>query len=220
MASPDNQDGACVFPPPGCLGMGKGSFGKAVRGSGETRHDRLGREKIVISGTDGVVWRHSGPSRSIGLIGKCIKRKLCGPWNVLKGRFARRGTYKKDVPSLRKDDSKAKHLDDFKSVYSAESEAEAKARLGLFVAKWSQTYPSFRKYLTEPGGAVLVLPLPQGSLEAPLHLKRGRGLARLPQKEAEGQAGPPFPQERVLPHSRRGREMQQIRQEQEADRLR
>lgn len=42
-------------------------------------------------------------------------------------------------------------LDDFKSVYSAESEAEAKARLGLFVAKWSQTYPSFRKYLTEPG---------------------------------------------------------------------
>ena len=24
-------------------------------------------------------------------------------------------------------------------------------RLGLFVAKWSQTYPSFRKYLTEPG---------------------------------------------------------------------
>ena len=42
-------------------------------------------------------------------------------------------------------------MDDFKSVYLAESEAEAKARLGLFVAKWSQTYPSFRKYLTEPG---------------------------------------------------------------------
>ena len=69
-------------------------------------------------------------------------------------------------------------------------------------------------------GAFLVLPLPQGSLEAPLHLKRGRGLPRLPQKEAEGQAGPPFPQERVLPHSRRGGEIQQIRQEQEADRLR
>ncbi len=42
-------------------------------------------------------------------------------------------------------------LDDFKEVYSAESEAEAKARLGLFVAKWSRTYPSFRKYLAEPG---------------------------------------------------------------------
>lgn len=42
-------------------------------------------------------------------------------------------------------------LDDFKSVYPAESEAEAKARLGLFVAKRSQTYPSFGKYLTEPG---------------------------------------------------------------------
>ena len=69
-------------------------------------------------------------------------------------------------------------------------------------------------------GAVPVLPLPQGGLEAPLRLKRGRGLPRLPQKEAEGQAGPPFPQERALPHSRRGREMQQIRQEQEADRLR
>ena len=57
VASPDNQDGACVFPSPGCLGMGKGSFGKAVRGSRETRHDRLGREKIVISGTDGSVRR-------------------------------------------------------------------------------------------------------------------------------------------------------------------
>ncbi len=42
-------------------------------------------------------------------------------------------------------------LDDFKSACSAESELEAKARLGLFVAKWSQTYPSFRKYLAEPG---------------------------------------------------------------------
>lgn len=42
-------------------------------------------------------------------------------------------------------------LDDFKSVYPAESEAEAKARLGLFVAKRSQTYPSFRKYLTSRG---------------------------------------------------------------------
>ena len=41
-----------------------------------------------------------------------------------------------------------------------------------------------------------------------------------PQKESEGQAGPPFPQERVLPHSRRGGEIQRIRQEQEADRLR
>ena len=58
VASPDNQDGACVFPSPGCLGMGKGSFGKAVRGSRETRHDRTRREKIVVSETDGVVWRH------------------------------------------------------------------------------------------------------------------------------------------------------------------
>ena len=33
--------------------MGKGYFGKAVRGFMETRHDRLGREKIVISGRMG-----------------------------------------------------------------------------------------------------------------------------------------------------------------------
>ena len=37
--------------------MGKGYFGKAVRGFTETRHDRLGREKIVVSGTDGSVRR-------------------------------------------------------------------------------------------------------------------------------------------------------------------
>ena len=41
----------------GCLGMGKGSFGKAVRGFMETRHDRPRREKIVVSGTDGSVRR-------------------------------------------------------------------------------------------------------------------------------------------------------------------
>ena len=28
VASPDKPDGACFFPSPGCLGMGKGSFGK------------------------------------------------------------------------------------------------------------------------------------------------------------------------------------------------
>ena len=39
--------------------MGEGSFGKAVRGFIETRHDRLGREKIVVSGTDGSVRRHN-----------------------------------------------------------------------------------------------------------------------------------------------------------------
>ena len=49
---------ACVFPSPGCLGMGKGTFAKAVRGLGETRHDRTRREKIVVSGTDGSVRRH------------------------------------------------------------------------------------------------------------------------------------------------------------------
>ena len=35
-ASPDKPDGACVFLMRGCLGMGKGSFGKVVRGSRET----------------------------------------------------------------------------------------------------------------------------------------------------------------------------------------
>ena len=64
VASPDKPDGACVFLMRGCLGIGKGSFGKAFRGSRGTRHDRLGREKIVVSGTDGSVRRHSGPSRS------------------------------------------------------------------------------------------------------------------------------------------------------------
>ena len=57
VASPDNQDGACVLPRIGCLDIGKGYFGKFVRGSGETRHDRLGREKIVVSGMDGSVRR-------------------------------------------------------------------------------------------------------------------------------------------------------------------
>ena len=40
-------------------------------------------------------------------------------------------------------------LDDFKEAYSAESEDEARRRMGFFVAKWSRTYPSFRKYLSE-----------------------------------------------------------------------
>ena len=57
VASPDNQDGACVFPSPGCLGMGKGSFEKTIRGSRETRHDRTRREKIVVSETDASVRR-------------------------------------------------------------------------------------------------------------------------------------------------------------------
>ena len=38
VASPDNQDGACFFLMRGCLGMGKGYFGKVVRGFMETRH--------------------------------------------------------------------------------------------------------------------------------------------------------------------------------------
>ncbi len=38
--------------------MGKGYFEKVVRGRRETRHDRTRREKIVVSETDGVVWRH------------------------------------------------------------------------------------------------------------------------------------------------------------------
>lgn len=47
-------------------------------------------------------------------------------------------------------------------------------------------------------GPVLVLPLPRGRLEAPLHLERGRGVPRLSQKEAEGQASHPFPQIRIM----------------------
>lgn len=52
----------------------------------------------------------------------------------------------------------------------------------------------------EPGraGPVLVLPLPRGRLEAPLHLERGRGVPRLSQKKAEGQASHPFPQIRIM----------------------
>ena len=42
--------------------MGKGSFEKTIRGSRGTRHDRLGREKIVVSGTDGSVRRHPSPA--------------------------------------------------------------------------------------------------------------------------------------------------------------
>lgn len=106
-------------------------------------------------------------------------------------------------------------LDDFKSVYSAiGGEGPAGPIRGEVVAN----LPIVQE-VPDRSGAVLVLPLPKGSLKAPLHLKRGRGLPRPPQKEAEGQAGPPFPQERALPHSRRGGEIQQTRQEQEADRL-
>ena len=36
-------------------------------------------------------------------------------------------------------------------IFEILAEAEAKARLGPFAAKRPQTYPSFRKYLTEPG---------------------------------------------------------------------
>ena len=57
VAGPDKPDGACFFLTRGCLGMGKGYFGKAVRGSRETRHDRTRREKIVVSETDGSVRR-------------------------------------------------------------------------------------------------------------------------------------------------------------------
>ena len=62
VASPDNQDGACFFLMRGGLGMGKGYFEKVVRGFRETRYDRLGTEKIVVSGTDGSMRRHKGPS--------------------------------------------------------------------------------------------------------------------------------------------------------------
>ena len=57
----------------------------------------------------------------------------------------------RNVPSgARRKDGQAVS-DGFKSVYPAGSEAEAKARLGPFAAKWSRTYPSFRKHPTEPG---------------------------------------------------------------------
>ena len=52
-----SQTAPAFSPLPGCLGMGKGYFEKAVRGFRETRHDRLGTEKIVVSGTDGSVRR-------------------------------------------------------------------------------------------------------------------------------------------------------------------
>ena len=52
-ASPDKTDGACVFLMRGCLGMGKGSFEKTICRSRGTWHDRLGREKIVVSGRMG-----------------------------------------------------------------------------------------------------------------------------------------------------------------------
>ncbi len=43
-----------------------GGYGKVVRGFMETRHDRLGREKIVVSGTDGSVRRHKGYYHDLG----------------------------------------------------------------------------------------------------------------------------------------------------------
>lgn len=42
-------------------------------------------------------------------------------------------------------------LDGFSEVYSAPDTAEAERRLRLFVEKWAPTYPSFLKYLSEPG---------------------------------------------------------------------
>ena len=82
----------------------------------ETRHVRLGREKIVVSGTDGVVWRHSGPSRSIGLIRKVFKKEASGALECIKRTFwqagdvlKRRSNALKGVPALRKDDPMAKH---------------------------------------------------------------------------------------------------------------
>lgn len=42
--------------------MSKGYFEKVVCGFRETWHDRLGTEKIAVSGTDGSVRRHKGPS--------------------------------------------------------------------------------------------------------------------------------------------------------------
>lgn len=57
------------------------------------------------------------------------------------GRNMSSGARKKDRQAI---------LDDFKGVYSAESEAEAKSLLSAFVAKWGKTYPSFRKYLGMP----------------------------------------------------------------------
>ncbi len=54
------------------------------------------------------------------------------------GRNMSSGARKKDRQEI---------LDDFREVYSARTEEEARARLGVFVGKWGKTYPSFRKYL-------------------------------------------------------------------------
>lgn len=56
------------------------------------------------------------------------------------GRNMSSGARKKDRQGI---------LGDFKEVHSAESEYEARRRMGFFVAKWPRTYPSFRKYLSE-----------------------------------------------------------------------
>lgn len=42
-------------------------------------------------------------------------------------------------------------LSDFSAVYGKATLGEAREALSAFVAKWSATYPSFRKYLTEDG---------------------------------------------------------------------
>ena len=57
----------------------------------------------------------------------------------------------RNVPSGARGKGRQAVSDDFKSVYPAGSEAEAKARLGPFVAKRPQAHPSFGKYLAEPG---------------------------------------------------------------------
>ncbi len=85
--------------------------------------------------TDGL----QGMPEAIAEVFPGAKRQRC---LVHVGRNMSSGARRKDRQAI---------LDDFKWVYSAESEEGAKARLAAFVGKWGKAYPSFRKYLSAPG---------------------------------------------------------------------
>ena len=127
---------------------------------------------IAGSGRKEALGSWIGPSESAEGRGKCLEsHKERGgrrAHDVHRGRAAGdAGGHKAGIPrilppkvpgprreerALRgEEEGRAGRIGRFKSVYPAGSEAEAKARLGPFAAKWSRTYPSFRKHPTEPG---------------------------------------------------------------------
>ncbi len=86
MASSDKPDSACVFPSPGCLGMGKGYFEKVVRGLGETRTAAQWGFQLYFP-----VWlpQPSNPSLTAGAFAGCEEDEIVayGPDGRMMGRF-------------------------------------------------------------------------------------------------------------------------------------